>query len=290
MNNYCSCENILIFDGIQRIEVFHDQTRGDYCVDPFYLNTVRNCNATIDFIYDIRNAIPQKLVPSLEFYSEDKLVHSYLMTDNSQIDLSQKGKKSISFRIPAIDIFTQGAGYYVIKFGTFEFAKVEFPRCGLPISGGIYSFSELSEFCDNLNGSPTYELLSFYNILKCGELAVWLQDNEEEGKYKKEIYESYWKIKAEHPFRINDINSVLNIVSQRTISFSLLDYISIEFVGTELLDSDSIIRTVAEHNHFIKWKSNSRGEITMHIRPKENVLNWNLEFKVGFCVGDKHLQ
>lgn len=297
LNNYCSCENIFILDGTQRIEVFHGQTRG-YYVAPFYLNSVRESNATISFIlnYDIRNAIPQKLAPSLEFYSEDKLVHSYLMSDNSHIDLSQKGKKSISFRIPTIDIFTQGAGYYVIKFGISEFAKVEFPRCGLPINGGIYSFSELREFCDNLNGSPTYELLSFYNILKRGELATWLQDNEEEGKYKEEIDESYRKIKAEHPFRINDINSVLEIVSKRTISFSLYDYISIEIVNAKLFDSESIIRAVADHNHFIKWKSNSRGKIEIHIEPEEDfvdvadVLDWNLEFKIGFCVGDKHLQ
>ena len=281
LNNYCSYNNIFILDGNQRIEVFHDSTRGDY-VNPFYLNTERDCNATIDFIlgYNIYKAIPQKLVPSLEFYSEGKLVNSYSAVDNRQIDLSQKGRKSVSFRIPARDIFTQGAGYYVMRFGTSEFAKVAFPRCGLPINGGIYSFSELRDFCNNLNGSPSYDLLSFYNILKRGELAVWLQDNDEEGKYKREIYEAFWKIQAKHPFRIDDLNAILKIISNRIITFPMKEYFSIaisKIISTDIIGKQ---RVNDKLYYFVPWNSTINGELKVVITPTEICKNLDIDFNL----------
>ena len=297
LNYYCSYNNISILGGNQQIEVHNETARCCY-VDPFYLNTERDWNATIDFTlyYNICKAIPQQLVPSLEFFSEGKLINSYSAVDNRQIDLNHKGTMSISFGIPSRDIFGQGTGYYIIKFGNSEFAKVEFPRCGLSIGNGIYSLSELRDFCNTLDGTPSTDLLEFYKLIKSSALQYWLQDNNAEGECKKQIINSLSKILKDRRLNVNDINYVLEIVSKRTISFSLYDYISIEIVNAKLFDSESIIRTVADHNHFIKWKSNSRGKIEIHIEPEEDfvdvadVLDWNLEFKIGLCVGDKHLQ
>lgn len=251
-------------------------------VEPFGFSQLPGSDATITFSlsYNVVRAIPQKLVPSLEFYSKNKLVYSYSTVENSTVDLSQIGKKSISFKVPARDIFVQGVGYYLIKFDTYEFAKVVFPRCKLGIADrNISSFSELSDFCENLDGSPSKKLISFYELLKCGAITQWLQDNKEEREYKEKISKCIEEIRKDHSrFKINDINPILEIISNRTITFPMSEYVTVDISE---MKSQNIIGRLG-NNYFIPWNSTTSGKLTAIIQPKKNCIGLDLDLDIDF--------
>lgn len=291
--SYCSITGIDInlSNNLDESIEIRQLSQDSFNVSPYSLSldTIQNGIATFRFHYDVHKIVTQTLDLSLRYFLNEQFLHKYTSTAGELIDLSQKGGNSISFEIPMKDIISQNEGYYFLMHGAFVIASVRFPRCGLPVSGGIYSFPKLQEFCRKLDGSPTNDLLSFYKIINSGILDAWLQDNQEEGECKKKISECVGRIRTKGQFKINDINSILQVVSQRAVSFPLLDYINIVQVDTRIDDPDSLIRTDASHNHFIKWKSNSGGKISIYIRPKENVLNWNLDFNLVFFVGGKRL-
>lgn len=294
IENYGSVNGVVIRDPQNHvINCSNNQQVGNniFSTVPFLINfdSLESGKFEIVLHYNVHKTIHQSLIPLLEYYSGDELKHSYSSISETKIDLSQIRQISISFKIPAKDIFTQNSGYYLIKFGASNLAKIEFPRCGLPIGGGIYSFSELLDFCNNLNGNPSKELFSFYKLLKNGVASLWLRDNKEEEGWKKSITKCIDKIQRERQFKINDINSVLKIVSGRTITFPMSEYVSITIEG---ISSGSILGKQKVNNdvyYFVPWNSTIRGKLVIIITAKnrhDSDIDFDIEtdFDIDFDI------
>lgn len=290
LTNYCSVNGVYIGCPhnpdiqIEPAAISQPNAINAFKVIPFCLNldAIQKEKVIFDISYSIYGTVSQNLIPSLEFYSKEKPIQQYSSSEASIVDLSQIGQRTISFEIPAMDIFTQNEGYYILKLGTFDFVKIEFPRCGLPIDEGIYSLAELRDFCIKLNGSPTDEMISFYELLKNGIITQWLQDDDEEGEYKEKISTYIDKILKKRQFKINDINPVLTIICNRTVTFPVSEYFT---VTISKIASQNIIGKQNANDkkyYFIPWDSTICGTLTAIIQPKNECIGLDIDFTFKF--------
>ena len=242
-------------------------------------------NYVISFKYLVKKTANEIVTPILFFYEGEKITREY-KTESVSLSCNRDG--TIQFEIPLMDLIQNNSGTYILSCNESALCRVAVPKVKLPLGrDGVASLEQFKDFLSTLNGEPTKDLLFLYFFLRYHFLEYWINDEDIKNKIHNLLAD--WERK-DHTITINDINSIFPLLGvENKLCFHIMDYIRIDMVDISFDDPNSVIRTVAYHNHYIKWKCNGKGRISISISPKENVTNWNIEFEIGFRVGNKSL-
>lgn len=283
-SQYCSidCVEYIEYENGRNHKLKKNDNDHTYRIDSFYFSDLdKNSFFYIIITCKITKQIQQSVAPRLSFNS---LINNkeYCYNAAGIIDLAQPGEKKVTFCIPAVDVLGQGKGQYKVLFGESVMAIIDIPRCGLPING-ITSLKGLQQFCNKIDGKPTDELYSFYNLIKNRTLVNWLQDDDDEGKIKSQIRGllENWE-KENHDIKINDVNKVLEIISNRTVKFIMSDWFSVDIVR---ICSKNIVDNYPKtyflkHTikiYLYKYGVEQRGTLFLEVTP---IKAWNIDFTI----------